>query len=130
MPSKIKDLSQQRARFAYTKVQEVVDESNGKEWAGEFKSHVKDVPMMIKTNGLAAAYAFVFSKSKKEDYKKITQITQKWLVEEQNVFELEAGKDLFLKMTELDRNQYRLAIREILALFTWLKRYAEGMIQN
>jgi CRISPR-associated protein Cmr5 len=126
MPSKIKDLSQKRARFAWQRVSEVV----GKEWAGEFKSHVKDIPMMIKTNGLAAAYAFVYSKSKKQDYHKIATVTQTWLVEEQKVFEMQPGKDFFLQLTELDRNQYRRAIREILALFTWLKRYSEGMIQN
>ena len=125
MPSKIKDLSQRRAKFAY----EQVNQLKGKDWAEEFKSHVKEVPMMIKTSGLAAAYAFVFSKNKKEDYKKITAITQDWLVDRCQFFKMTNG-GFHETLVNLERDEYRLAIREILALFTWLKRYADGMIQD
>lgn len=126
MPSNIKNLSQKRAKFAYDTVLALKGES----WAGEFKSHVKDVPMMIKTNGLAAAYAFVFSKSKKPDYKKIADVTCSWLTIEQPIISLADDEELYRKLTELESQQYRMVIREVLALFTWLKRFSDGMISN
>lgn len=130
MSSRIKNINQARAKFAYEKVKEVTDWTNGDvEKKKEFKSHVKDIPMMIKTNGLAATYAFVFSKQQKKDYEAIMTITQGWLVEKQKLFELVDGQDFHKTLMSLDQYQYRLAAREIIALFTWLKRYADGLIQ-
>lgn len=120
----IKNLAQSRARFAYSEVSNII----GKNWAKEFKSHVKDIPMMIKTNGLAATYAFVFSNREKEHYQKIMDISRDWLVDQQHVFELGKHEDFFKKLLDLDTPHYRLAAREILSLFTWLKRYADGLI--
>ena len=130
--SRIKDLSQARATFAFAEVEKANAHLNDK--AKEFKSHVKDVPMMIRTNGLAAAYAFVFSKAeekagKKNDYKLIEEISLKWLVQ-QEVLQVQAGSDFYKTLTHLEREPYRRAVRELLALFTWLKRFADGMINS
>lgn len=127
MPGTIKNLAQFRAQFAYTEIKAAIDMLS-LEKRKEFKSHIKDVPMMIKTNGLAAAYAFVFSKKDKEDYRKITEITKKWLVVEQRIFILAANESFYEKLVQLDSDQYRKSLREILALFTWLKRFADGLI--
>jgi len=129
MSSRIKNLAQRRALFAYKEVKKVAAWKNEEE-RKEFKSHVKDIPMMIKTNGLAAAFAFVFSKSDKRDYKTIGQITKQWLETEKKFMKSEGGEDFYVKLLNLDPNQSRMAIREIMALFTWLKRYADGMINK
>lgn len=126
MPGTIKDLARRRAEFAFEQVKEVV----GKDWSKEFKSHVKDVPMMIKTNGFAATFAFVFSKSDKNDYKKIAKITELWLVNEQKIFSLSDNEDFYEKLIQLEPGEYRKSIKETLALFTWLKRFADGLIKE
>lgn len=133
MASRIKNINQARAKFTYQEVKKVNDwAKEDAEKKKEFKSHVKDIPMMIKTNGLAATYAFVFSKQKKDnkDYKAIMDITKSWLVDEQKLFKLENNKGFHETLMSLDQYQYRMAAREIIALFTWLKRYADGLIQN
>lgn len=128
--SRIKNLSQERATFAFSEVKQAYNQL-GENERKEFKSHIKDVPMMIRTNGLAAAYAFVFSKVKEgNDYALISAISQKWLVDHQKVFALQGNDNFYQQLCALDREPYRRAIRELLALFTWLKRFADGMIKS
>lgn len=149
--SNVRARSLDRARFAFDSINLRV---NGKNPDGavdnskrlspselkELRSHIKDVPMMIKTNGLAAAYAFMFSKAKrapqgasaeqlkkeKKDYVAIEDISKEWL-RQQNVLQPVAA-DFYEQLIKQDIAHYRRATREILALFTWLKRYADGMI--
>lgn len=124
--SRIKNLATERAKYAYDQVGKVKDGLSDKEQK-EFKSHVKNVPMLIKVNGLAAAFAFVFAKKEKNaDYKKIDSITKKWLTNQQIIEENDV--DFHKQLLELSQENYRRATREILALYTWLKRYADGMI--
>lgn len=128
--SRVKDFSQKRAEFAFQEVKSACALLNEK-GRKEFKSHVKDVPILIRTNGLSAAFAFVFSKTKKgNDYDLIAQISQKWLVDEQKVFLLTGNGNFYEQMCQLDREPYRRSIHEILSLFTWLKRFADGSIKN
>lgn len=128
MESRIKNQAQHCAKFAYDEVAKAKEQLKDK--AKEFKSHVKDVPIMIRTNGLAAAYAFVYSKAKdKADYNLIQDISQRWL-ESKGVLKPQSVPEFYKSLTELERESYRRAIRELLVLFTWLKRFADGMIEN
>jgi CRISPR-associated protein Cmr5 len=151
--SQIKNLSQVRAQFAFEQVkaaklrldQKDIDAHKGKEGspkmkgAKEFKSYVKNVPMMIRTNGLAAAYAFVFSRAKAENkseakdnynaYHHIQAISQAWLIE-QKVMDPALKGDFYKQLIDLSQPDYRRATRELLSLFTWLKRFADGLIEN
>lgn len=132
MASKIKNTSQQRARFAYQQVEQV-NAWEGKESdtaKKEFKSHVKDIPMMIRTNGLAATYAFVFSKRSKKDYAAILSLTEEWLVKNKGLFATDEKKEFYQNLIELDQYRYRMAAREVMSLFTWLKRYADGLLEK
>ena len=124
----LKNIAQARAQFAYNKV---ADLDNNTEMRKEFKSYVKDIPMMIRHNGLAAAFAFAFSKKDKGQgtYATITRITQDWLQSQAMVLEVDA-EEFYGHLTTLDHQSYRRVTREVLALFTWLKRYADGMIQE
>ena len=131
--SGIKDLAQKRSQFAYQKVEEaikkypnVIDEKTKKlvpsKQQKEYKSYVKKIPMMILTNGLGATFAFIYSKKKKsEAYELIYKQVGEW-------FEIE--EDLVKWIIDQESPQYRATTNELLALFNWLKRFADGMIEE
>jgi CRISPR-associated protein Cmr5 len=119
-----KTLEQGRAEYAYKCAEE------GKKYGTDYKSYVKKIPMLIKTNGLGATMAFVFSKSKGKDdnaYGLIYKQTAEWIKERTVVKNFEP-KDLAKKLTEIESSDYRAVTNEVLALFTWLRRFAEGLI--
>lgn len=103
-----------------------------------YKAYVKKLPMLIKTNGLGAAYAFVLSKqdnspSKKGyAYKLIYDQTKEWLESENKKFLLRGkeNQDLVKTLTELNSHEYRAVTVEVLALLNWLRRFAEGLIEG
>jgi CRISPR-associated protein Cmr5 len=159
MAKTIQGIEQGRADFAY---QCAVDGKNiatlrqlseyDNQWFKDdkYKSYVKSLPMMIKTNGLGATIAFVFSKKAKEKeiervkYQPGTQRNPKnaydliyahinhWLHTEGNIYLLDdkAHLELSLSIIELNSGQYRAVTNEVLALFNWLRRFAEGLIDG
>jgi CRISPR-associated protein Cmr5 len=143
MPSIIANKSQERARFAYSEILKVInsispdasedDKRKQKEINDKFKSHIKDIPMMIRTNGLAAAFAFVFSK-KDDGYKHIERITKDWLKgtapgdEPARDMILDINEPFHQRLIRCTPEEYRRCTREIMSLYTWLKRYADGLI--
>jgi len=98
----------------------------------EYRSNVKKIPMYIKTNGLGATFAFVKSKAKDGNaweliYKQIFE----WLIKDDKKFiGLPDGKDLILKIISLNSPEYRAVTVEVLAFFNWLKRFADGLIEE
>lgn len=161
----ISSIEQGRARFAYDFAQEgqhilkehPIDQEYFKD--DKYLSHVKKVPMQIKTNGLGAACAFTFSKQQKVKNGKIApgkkenpknaydllyrQITL-WLKQEPKQLippklwkDEKQGKDGNAKdrelvdvLLDLNSSQYRAVTVEVLALFAWLRRFAEGLIKE
>jgi len=116
--SGIKDLAQKRSQFAYG----CVSDANKKSFKKDYKSYVKKIPMMILTNGLGATFAFIYSKKKKsEAYELIYKQVGDW-------FEIE--EDLVKWIIDQKSPQYRATTNELLALFNWLKRFADGMIEG
>ncbi|WMX17569.1 type III-B CRISPR module-associated protein Cmr5 [Aureispira sp. CCB-E] len=121
----LKQLEGGRAAFAYKCALQ------GKDLGKDYKSHVKNIPMMIKTNGLGAAFAFMKSKEKEKTYKLLYKQTHDWLKEN-----LALGKtfskndDLVKVLIELDSSSYRAVTIEVLALFNWLKRFSDGLIEK
>jgi CRISPR-associated protein Cmr5 len=101
--------------------------------AKEYKAYCKKIPMMIKTNGLGATYAFINSK-KKEAYDLIYNQTHAWLKQDDKlgIFSLEkySGKDLVEIIIDQNSAEYRYLTIEVLALFNWLRRFAEGLIDG
>ena len=67
-----KTLEQGRAEFAYKYAEA------GKKLGSEYKAYVKKIPMLIKTNGLGATFAFIKSKGGKT-YDLIHKQTFEWL---------------------------------------------------
>lgn len=97
----------------------------------EYKSCVKKIPMLIKTNGIGATFAYVNSKAKDGNaYELIYQQTTEWLKREPRGLVTDKNKDLVEIIVSIDSTVYRALTNEALAFFTWLKRFADGLIEG
>ena len=121
-----KTIEQGRARKAFELAKEGMKDNK------DYKNKVKSFPMMIKTNGLGAVVAFAKGKNdwKKvyhqlEDYLKDKPLYNQYKTENKIITINEHGLDYFL--TQIDSALYRAMTIEVLALFTWLRRFAEGL---
>ena len=123
----------------------------------EYKSYTKKIPMMIKINGLGNTFGFIKSKSSGNiaDINNIEKINK--LPEKYNAYDLlyqqisnylyEEKRYLFVKqettpstetlesellkqIIQLETPEYRAITHELLALFSWLKRFSEGLIKD
>ncbi len=82
----IRTLEHGRAQFAY----ECAKEGSKIEKRKEYKSYVKKIPMLIKTNGLGAALAFMLSKG--GTYEFIGEQVLEWLKnDEKSKFKIFSG---------------------------------------
>jgi len=120
----IQKLESGRAEFAYKCAKEGI--SLGK----EYKSYVKKIPMLIKTNGLGATFAFM--KAKGGTYDTIYKQTYKWLKEDNKLglFKQNENEDLVAVIIKQKSAEYRALTNEVMAFFAWLKRFAEGLIEG
>ena len=134
------DLEKQRAIFAFERVKEYRD-NNDDEKQKKLKGYIRNTPTKILTNGLASTLAFMFSKQNKsygDVYIYIAEnIIFDWLIKEQNqhLINLEKNPDskieeLIKKVINQSSQEYRAVTNEVLALFNWLKRFADGMIEG
>jgi CRISPR-associated protein Cmr5 len=94
------------------------------DFADDYKSYVKKIPMMIKNNGLSNAFAFVLSKAKDGNaYTLIDRQTREW-------FGKTEQPSFVAYLLTLDTLEYRKTTIEVLAFFSWLKRFADGLIET
>lgn len=116
-----------RAEKAFKFVSEVAKKNDIKD---DYRAHIKNFPMMIKTNGLGATLAFAYSK-KTSDYIVILEQISEWL-SEKGYIESKIKKD-YTKMIEdiISKNSsdYRATTIEVMSLLSWLKRFSTGMIE-
>jgi len=99
----------------------------------EYKSYVKKIPMLIKTNGLGATFAYMLSKG--GTYEFIGNQVLEWLKNDEkgilaNANEINSFKELTEKIVSLNSPAYRALTIEILSFFNWLRRFAEGLIEG
>lgn len=120
--SVVHTLEQGRAKFAYDCA------FKGKEIGKEYKSNVKKLPMLIKTNGLGAALAFFFSKGKPE-HKLIYNQIHEWL-KKNNSDLFSSNSDLVNTVIDLNSAKYRLVTNEVMSFLNWLKRFTDGLIKE
>ncbi len=118
MAVNIQTLENDRAKFAFEMVRSVSQKKD------EYKSWSKKIPVLIKTNGLGQTLAFMKSRDKEETNLMLGQI-HTWLAKKK---ELGNGDDLIRKITEIDSSTYRRWSREIIALFNWVRRFADGYL--
>ena len=101
-----------------------------------YETYVKKIPMMIKTNGLGATFAFVLSKktsvndkgqpgtdnNPKNAYDLIYAQTNEWLKQKGLI-----QADLIEELVAMKSVEYKVVTNEVLALFNWLRRFADGL---
>lgn len=135
----MKKLENGRAEFAYKCV--VKAKKPGADYKykqSEYKGYVKNIPVLIQTNGLGNTLAFITSKGNANNTKNknnaydliYEQITQ-WLRTGDSGCEL-LPEDIGLLEFVISKRSttYRQITSEILALLNWLRRLAEGMIEG
>lgn len=119
----LKTLEQQRAKFAYDKIKEVVNISNSK----DYKSLVRSFSSMILQNGLGQALAFLKAKGK-EHHNKLYEHINLWL--KQKLAPNDNNFDILNKIINEDSTKYRLYTKETLAFLVWLKKFAEAELSD
>ena len=140
----LRGIEQGRADYAYqcAKVGEGLNRAKKVDRA--YKAYAKKIPMLVKSNGLGATFAFIFSKKKndteKKDYAywKIYEHTNHWLrVEKAELFPFIPQTDNNGRPIEfadalilLNSTEYRAVTNEVISFFTWLRRFAEGLIEG
>ena len=124
----IRDIEKERAKFAYEKVEEVINDNSVKD--SEYKSYCKKIPSYIQTNGLSATFAFIFSKNNAA-YTLIYKQVDEWLKKRYSSdSDIKGDNELMEKLIKFDSNKYKKVTIEVIALFTWLRRFAEGKISG
>ena len=132
MKSKVQELAQ----LAYECVKQVKDKANemdkinkkGKDFASKYLSYAKKLPSMIIYNGLLATVAFAKAKAKKEDaWEKLLEHLKEFLRREGMN---QDNKDLIEFLSELEVQEYRFITKRVLDFSLWLKRIAEGEIED
>ena len=120
MRSKVQKLAQ----LAY----ECVKEVKGKEFASKYLSYARKLPSMIIYNGLLTTVAFAKTKAKKEDaWEKLLEHLKEFLRREGIN---QDNKDLIEFLSEREVQEYRFITKRVLDFSLWLKRIAEGEIED
>jgi CRISPR-associated protein Cmr5 len=120
MRSKVQELAQ----LAY----ECVKEVKGKDFASRYLSYAKKLPSMIIYNGLLTTVAFAKAKAKKEDaWEKLLEHLKEFLRREGIN---QDNKDLIEFLSEREIQEYRFITKRVLDFSLWLKRIAEGEIED
>jgi CRISPR-associated protein Cmr5 len=92
----------------------------------EYKNHAKSLPMMIRINGLGATLAFLKSKDDPH-FNRLYQDIAGYLRDIQTG--LKDG-EFSAKIIECDSAEIIFLTKEVLAFLAWLRRFAEGLIQE
>lgn len=123
----LRSLEQDRAKYAMDRIREVKEkefQKDYKSYAEEYKSYVRRMPMLILTNGLGNALAFIKSKKNNKASDQFYTHLNKWLKEMMII----SGDDVLNWITDKNTSsiQVQRATDEILALLNWMKRFAEA----
>lgn len=131
--STLQSIAQARARHAWKCVSNNSNDTDTKQYA----SLVRKIPMYIKTNGLLNTLAFLYSKNKRE--KKVLNDIISWLtnekwgiIDESQVNKMQTSSNQseekfiqYLLNTADARTMMQYTI-EVMALFTWLRRFVKS----
>ncbi|MDY0096524.1 MAG: type III-B CRISPR module-associated protein Cmr5 [Candidatus Vecturithrix sp.] len=117
-------IEQGRATKAYDFVKDVKTKYPDK-W-DNYKSGVKKLPALIKTNGLGQALAFI---NNRDNFPKVYEQLEEWLQREEFRHLLPAGGNLVQEVIKLDSPRYRQVTMETLAILNWMRRFVDGLDQ-
>jgi|SRR5579875_2133880 CRISPR-associated protein Cmr5 len=124
-------LEQQRARFAWEKVQGIIQKSEQRE---AFKRLAKGAPVLIMNNGLMQTLAFYQSRSvNAEAAQELVKAILGWL-EKQQMISPAGGKDIFQAGMQSLQSQpairYLRATEEAIAILRWIRQFADAVIPD
>lgn len=130
----LKSQNLEQAKFSYEKIIKFIEDNKEDLKAKiSLKSYAKDIPIYIKTNGLIGAYSFINEKmnkstSESKAYKFLFDITKEWTKKGILKNEIKECDDFIYVIVNLNSNKYKLVEKEIISLYCWLRRFAEGEI--
>lgn len=129
----MRSLDQERMKKAYEFVQDV--KQNHSNIKSEYASLAKKLPAMIVNNGLITTMVFLRSKAKKKEDKNITaheKLLDQLLIylKDRNLCEDSRYESFRKYMEDVDIEEYLLLTQDVLVFATWLKRIAEGEIED
>lgn len=123
---KLPNLDQQRAQFAWKKVEE---HSNNKELFDKYVNQAKGAPALIQANGLLQTLAFYWSK---QEWRALANDILEWLKERKLYGNQPEKGDMLYKsvmknlVNETDLTKFMTAQEETLALLSWIRRFASS----
>lgn len=118
----------QHERKRANKAFQCVTIAKSETYAEEYKSLVRKTPMRIKTSGLGATLAFMFSKAGKKEHDLLYSQIGEWLRESNSLSAVSENNQLVHDVITLENAEYRVVTGEALAFIAWLRRFADGMI--
>jgi CRISPR-associated protein Cmr5 len=124
--------NQKRLEDLTKRLQYLQNPKYGREWQQSYASHVKKLPMLVLTNGLGPALAFLRAKGKNDrtaEEEALYQQMSKWVTAQIWGGEGDAGLLLKLIAPASGSDVYRRATVEALAFLEWLKRFAEAVLE-
>ncbi|MDU1443028.1 MAG: type III-B CRISPR module-associated protein Cmr5 [Clostridium cochlearium] len=147
--SNLKNTNLDVARFAINCVEYAIDISNKVE-PKKYKTLVKKMPTLIQKNGFINTLVFNLSKIDKTYHKEVLKNIVIWNKENLKIKDIKDYKKIFQGIndeyiekdssklfqnyikwvTSLEQMEYRLVAKEMIILFSWIKRFADGMIQD
>lgn len=148
----INKLERGRAKFAYKCAQEGKEIKSKQQIDGEYyqddkyASYVKKIPQMILSNGLGQTLAFIVSKKQKQKEKEkpgseknpknaydliYHQLIKYMKSSSSSRIQMHENKnDLLEWIVSCNSIDYRYTTQELLAFLNWLRRFAEGLIEE
>jgi CRISPR-associated protein Cmr5 len=120
-------LEQGRAKQAFTLAKKRIANAGKKK--DEFKSYSKKIPMLIKTCGIGATFAFMQAKG--GTYDCILQDIRTWLSSNEfRIVDVSNDANLVEVMIDLESSKYRAVTTEVLAFMGWYRRFVEGLTSD
>ncbi|RKD27937.1 CRISPR-associated protein, Cmr5 family [Caminicella sporogenes DSM 14501] len=117
---------------------EELEQVKNKDFKEKFKSHIKNIPMYIYTNGLISTLAFIFKKAKiykkeqkgeeEKSYLKIYEIIKSYL---KYYEEIEGEKEQLLKnLLNLSSSDYRKISLRLINYLEYVVKFSEAMLNS
>lgn len=122
-------LAQERSRFALEKVKNLRDDRK------KFGTFAQGLPAMVKQNGFGQTLAFLLHKGTDEqgnldhskEHTQAFEILAAWL-EKRQILADTAPAAVMASLSQMSQQDYLRAQEEALALWEWVKRYANAGI--
>ena len=125
-------IEQGRAKFAYDKVKEIADldpdnvhldkqeAARRRSRQKKYKTGAKKLPVLIKTNGLGQALAYIQTRNTTLYQQLTSWLRDNGLIQEDD--------DLVGAVINMPSNKYRRVTTETLAFLNWVRRFVDGLM--